>query len=70
MTILDDGIEKEHSDLKRNYDPEASYDINGNDEHLCRDNHLVFPRGDMPHDKRERGEHPIRKEKAKDAECE
>jgi hypothetical protein len=45
-------------------------DINGNDEHLCRDNHLVFPRGDMPHAKRERGEHPIRKEKAKDAECE
>ena len=32
MTILDDGIEKEHSDLKRNYDPEASYDINGNDD--------------------------------------
>ena len=32
VTILDDGIEKEHSDLKRNYDPEASYDINGNDD--------------------------------------
>jgi hypothetical protein len=44
-------------------------DINGNDEHSCRDNHLVLPRGDMPRTKRERGEHPIRKEKAKDAEC-
>ena len=31
MTILDDGIEKDHPDLIRNYDPLASTDINDND---------------------------------------
>ncbi|KAK2180746.1 hypothetical protein NP493_427g01043 [Ridgeia piscesae] len=31
VTILDDGIEKNHPDLKRNYDPQASYDINNDD---------------------------------------
>ncbi|CAG0891106.1 unnamed protein product, partial [Darwinula stevensoni] len=31
VTILDDGLEKEHPDLKRNYDPEASYDVNSHD---------------------------------------
>ena len=31
VTILDDGIEKDHPDLKDNYDPDASYDINDND---------------------------------------
>nr|XP_023698827.1 proprotein convertase subtilisin/kexin type 6-like isoform X1 [Paramormyrops kingsleyae] len=31
VTILDDGIEKNHPDLAANYDPLASYDINGND---------------------------------------
>ena len=31
VTIVDDGIEHTHPDLKRNYDPEASTDINGND---------------------------------------
>ncbi|KAJ7311115.1 hypothetical protein JRQ81_006716 [Phrynocephalus forsythii] len=32
ITILDDGIEKHHPDLVQNYDPRASYDVNGNDE--------------------------------------
>ncbi|KAJ6662931.1 hypothetical protein lerEdw1_011135 [Lerista edwardsae] len=32
VTILDDGIEKHHPDLMQNYDPRASYDVNGNDE--------------------------------------
>uniref|UniRef100_A0A8C5CHL4 Furin (paired basic amino acid cleaving enzyme) b n=1 Tax=Gadus morhua TaxID=8049 RepID=A0A8C5CHL4_GADMO len=31
VTILDDGIEKDHPDLRRNYDPEASYDVNDGD---------------------------------------
>ena len=31
VTILDDGIEKDHPDLLRNYDPLASTDINDND---------------------------------------
>ncbi|KAJ8402031.1 hypothetical protein AAFF_G00372660 [Aldrovandia affinis] len=31
VTILDDGIERNHTDLMRNYDAKASYDINGND---------------------------------------
>ena len=31
VTILDDGIEKDHPDLEENYDPEASWDINDND---------------------------------------
>ncbi|XP_053228322.1 proprotein convertase subtilisin/kexin type 4-like isoform X2 [Podarcis raffonei] len=31
VTILDDGIEKDHPDLVANYDPEASYDFNDND---------------------------------------
>ena len=31
VTILDDGIEKDHPDLIRNYDPLASTDINDND---------------------------------------
>jgi len=31
VTILDDGIEKDHPDLIQNYEPLASYDINGND---------------------------------------
>ena len=31
VTILDDGIEKDHPDLIRNYDPQASTDINDND---------------------------------------
>ncbi|XP_042331835.1 proprotein convertase subtilisin/kexin type 6 [Sceloporus undulatus] len=31
VTILDDGIEKNHPDLIQNFDPLASYDINGND---------------------------------------
>ena len=31
VTILDDGIEKDHPDLMANYDSAASYDINDND---------------------------------------
>ncbi|NXU81825.1 PCSK6 convertase, partial [Oreotrochilus melanogaster] len=31
VTILDDGIERNHPDLLQNYDPLASYDVNGND---------------------------------------
>ncbi|XP_024940576.1 furin-like protease 1 isoform X7 [Cephus cinctus] len=32
VTILDDGLEKDHPDLTRNYDPQASYDVNSHDE--------------------------------------
>ncbi|XP_033124048.1 neuroendocrine convertase 1-like [Anneissia japonica] len=32
VTIIDDGLEKNHSDLSRNYDPKASWDYNDNDE--------------------------------------
>ncbi|KAG7210501.1 hypothetical protein KM043_012022 [Ampulex compressa] len=32
VTILDDGLEKDHPDLFKNYDPQASYDVNNNDE--------------------------------------
>nr|CAD7567683.1 unnamed protein product [Timema californicum] len=32
VTILDDGLEKDHPDLARNYDPQASYDVNNHDE--------------------------------------
>uniref|UniRef100_A0A665THZ2 Furin-like n=1 Tax=Echeneis naucrates TaxID=173247 RepID=A0A665THZ2_ECHNA len=31
VSILDDGIEKNHSDLMENYDPNASYDVNDGD---------------------------------------
>ncbi|XP_063990950.1 furin-like protease 1 isoform X1 [Diachasmimorpha longicaudata] len=31
VTILDDGLEKDHPDLYKNYDPEASYDVNNHD---------------------------------------
>ncbi|XP_034973167.2 proprotein convertase subtilisin/kexin type 4 [Zootoca vivipara] len=31
VSILDDGIEKDHPDLVANYDPEASYDFNDDD---------------------------------------
>ncbi|XP_061678705.1 furin (paired basic amino acid cleaving enzyme) b [Syngnathoides biaculeatus] len=31
VTILDDGIEKDHPDLISNYDPKASYDVNDGD---------------------------------------
>ncbi|XP_030075884.1 proprotein convertase subtilisin/kexin type 4 [Microcaecilia unicolor] len=31
VTILDDGIEKDHPDLSNNYDSKASYDFNDND---------------------------------------
>ncbi|XP_043916788.1 proprotein convertase subtilisin/kexin type 5-like isoform X2 [Protopterus annectens] len=32
VTILDDGIERTHPDLLQNYDKNASYDVNGNDD--------------------------------------
>uniref|UniRef100_A0A0C9RNP4 furin n=1 Tax=Fopius arisanus TaxID=64838 RepID=A0A0C9RNP4_9HYME len=32
VTILDDGLEKDHPDLYRNYDPQASYDVNAHDD--------------------------------------
>lgn len=32
LTILDDGVQADHPDLIRNYDKNASYDINGNDD--------------------------------------
>jgi hypothetical protein len=32
VTILDDGIEHTHDDLKANYDAEASIDLNDDDE--------------------------------------
>ncbi|XP_078423427.1 proprotein convertase subtilisin/kexin type 5b isoform X2 [Cetorhinus maximus] len=31
VTILDDGIERNHPDLQQNYDQKASFDVNGND---------------------------------------
>ncbi|NXG73189.1 PCSK4 convertase, partial [Baryphthengus martii] len=31
LTVLDDGLEKDHPDLSANYDPLASYDFNSND---------------------------------------
>lgn len=31
VTILDDGLEKDHPDLIKNYDPNASYDVNNHD---------------------------------------
>ncbi|OQV12101.1 Neuroendocrine convertase 1 [Hypsibius exemplaris] len=43
VTILDDGIETNHTDLIQNYDPEASTDVNGED----RD---PTPRYDNPED--------------------
>ncbi|CAB1425746.1 unnamed protein product [Pleuronectes platessa] len=32
VSILDDGIEKNHPDLMQNYDPDASYDVNDGDQ--------------------------------------
>uniref|UniRef100_A0A8D8M392 furin n=1 Tax=Cacopsylla melanoneura TaxID=428564 RepID=A0A8D8M392_9HEMI len=32
ITILDDGLEKDHPDLIQNYDPLASYDVNSHDD--------------------------------------
>lgn len=32
LTILDDGVQADHPDLVRNYDKQASYDINGGDD--------------------------------------
>lgn len=32
VSVLDDGLEKNHGDLAPNYDPEASWDFNGDDD--------------------------------------
>uniref|UniRef100_A0A8C6KVW4 Proprotein convertase subtilisin/kexin type 5a n=1 Tax=Nothobranchius furzeri TaxID=105023 RepID=A0A8C6KVW4_NOTFU len=32
VSVLDDGIEQDHPDLRPNYDPLASYDVNGQDQ--------------------------------------
>jgi proprotein convertase subtilisin/kexin type 1 len=32
VTILDDGLEWNNSDIMANYDPKASYDLNDNDD--------------------------------------
>ncbi|XP_034241763.1 furin-like protease 1 isoform X2 [Thrips palmi] len=32
VTILDDGLEKDHPDIFKNYDPQASYDVNSHDD--------------------------------------
>ncbi|KAK0168883.1 hypothetical protein PV327_002645 [Microctonus hyperodae] len=32
VSILDDGLEKDHPDLVKNYDPQASYDVNSHDD--------------------------------------
>uniref|UniRef100_W4VRF9 furin n=1 Tax=Corethrella appendiculata TaxID=1370023 RepID=W4VRF9_9DIPT len=51
VSILDDGIQRNHPDLVQNYDPDASYDINGNDsDPMPRDN------GDNKHGTRCAGE--------------
>ncbi|PKU30536.1 hypothetical protein llap_19160 [Limosa lapponica baueri] len=39
ITVLDDGLEWNHTDIFNNYDPQASYDFNDND-------HDPFPRYD------------------------
>lgn len=39
VSVLDDGLEHTHRDIKRNYDPDASYDLNDDD-------HDPFPRYD------------------------
>ncbi|NXP09604.1 NEC1 convertase, partial [Thinocorus orbignyianus] len=40
ITVLDDGLEWNHTDIFNNYDPQASYDFNDND-------HDPFPRYDL-----------------------
>lgn len=51
VSILDDGIQTNHPDLAQNYDPDASYDINGNDsDPMPQDN------GDNKHGTRCAGE--------------
>lgn len=32
VTVVDDGIDYNHPDLKRNYDAKASHDFNGHDD--------------------------------------
>lgn len=45
ITILDDGIERNHPDLEKNYDPYASYDVNSKD-------HDPMPRYDPTNENR------------------
>lgn len=42
VTVLDDGLEHNNTDIHRNYDPKASEDLNSHDE----DDHDPFPRYD------------------------
>lgn len=51
VSILDDGIQTNHPDLAQNYDPSASYDINGND-----DDPMPQDNGDNKHGTRCAGE--------------
>ena len=51
VTILDDGIQYNHPDLKQNYDPLASKDINDND-----DDPMPQDNGDNKHGTRCAGE--------------
>ncbi|CAH2087558.1 unnamed protein product [Euphydryas editha] len=51
VSILDDGIQTNHPDLAQNYDPLASYDINGND-----DDPMPQDNGDNKHGTRCAGE--------------
>ena len=51
VTILDDGIQYNHPDLKQNYDPLASKDINDND-----DDPMPQDNGDNKHGTRYAGE--------------
>lgn len=41
VTILDDGIEWSHPDLKQNYDQTASYDVNDDDKAKLKIANLV-----------------------------
>ncbi|KAE8635742.1 hypothetical protein XENTR_v10002722 [Xenopus tropicalis] len=45
ITVLDDGLEWNHTDIYANYDPEASYDFNDNDND-------PFPRYDITNENR------------------
>ncbi|KRT85326.1 Peptidase, partial [Oryctes borbonicus] len=51
VSILDDGIQTNHPDLQENYDPQASIDINGND-----DDPMPQDNGDNKHGTRCAGE--------------
>lgn len=52
VSILDDGIEYTHPDLKENYDKDSSWDVNGNDDDPIPAynyrNDKILPRGTEP----------------------